>query len=441
MMDTSRKVLVLTRNAWNNNNCTGNTLSNFFNGWSQDCIANAFFRAESIDNPVCTKYFRVTEQELVRNIKNPSLGVGEAFTYHSVATSEVMRCVASDEDEKSSKVLYGFFARHRLTVALWVRDMLWAVGRWKNQCFDEFLKEFSPDIIYMPCYDSVYMHRILWYVAKKTHARIVLFTGDDTYTLKQFSLSPLFWINRFINRAVMRKSVAMSDTLFVISDKQKEEYDKIFRRNCVLLRKGGDFSAAFQPKAEWNHPLRIVYTGNIHSGRWKTIAKIVESLRRLNAEGSKIQMDIYTLSARNDAMVKALTCDGTSRIMPPASNEEIGEALHQADILLFVEPFELQEKLKWRLSFSTKIVDYLASSRAILAVGPRGLASMDYLQTNDAALCVNSPEAVEDMLKKVVEDQGMLLQYAEKAWKCGERNNDIACMREVFMNEIEKNED
>ena len=59
------KVLIITRNGWNSN-CTGNTLSNFFEGWPKEKIANAFFRAENIDNNVCTEYYKVTEYELVK---------------------------------------------------------------------------------------------------------------------------------------------------------------------------------------------------------------------------------------------------------------------------------------------------------------------------------------------------------------------------------------
>lgn len=424
------KVLVMTRNAWNDNNCTGNTLSNFFAGWPKSRIANAFFRAEKIDNSVCERYYRVTEQELVRSVFHKSGFVGGKLTY--VPQTETKHVTDNEEDVAQSKNLYGFFSRHRWVLALWARDILWSLGAWKNTSFDEFLTEFAPDVIYMPCYDSVYMHRILWYVKKKIGARIVLFTGDDTYTLKQFNLSPLFWINRFIDRRTMRKSVKAADTLFVISDLQKQEYDRIFKRDCVILRKGGNFDVAFSPKASYEKPLRLVYTGNIHSGRWKTLALLASAIREINADAPKLQMDIYTLSARDDTIIQALNIEGCSRIMPPATNEEISQALQDADVLVFVEPFELKEKLKWRLSFSTKIVDYLASSRAVLAIGPKGLSSMDYLQRNDAAICINDRAKIKEHLEALVENPELAHEFAQKAWDCGKKNNSIEKTRDLL---------
>ena len=431
------KVLVLTRNAWNNSNCTGNTLSNFFANWPKERIANAFFRSESIGNSVCECYYRVTEQDLIRSIKSKKHQPGSVIDYDCEEVYQKDAVPESvDFDVAQSKKVYNFFGKHRFIIALWMRDLLWSLGKWDNSKFDDFLRDFHPQVIYMPCYDSVYMHRILWYVKEKTGAGIVLFTGDDTYTFKQFNLSPIYWINRLVDRATMRKSVQLADALFVISDKQKAEYDKIFGRECVLLRKGGDFSKGFLPKPHIDHPVKLVYTGNIHAGRWKTLAELVNVIKRLNKHEQRIELDIYTLSPRTNEIMTKLNVDGCSRLMPPATDREIKNAIESSDALIFVEPFQLKEKLKWRLSFSTKIVDYLAASRAIIAIGPRGLASMDYLFSNDAAICINRKEQMFDCIKDIIEHPDILFKYAENAWKCGSKNNDISGTQEILLSAL-----
>lgn len=420
-------VLILTRNAWNDGNCSGNTLSNFFGDWPKDRLANAFFRAENIENDVCQTYFCVTEQDIIKSILGKNKSVGRVVSYQNKTLADIS--VLAECDIVQSKNIYGFFAHHRWTVALWLRDFLWGIGRWKNDSFDDFLYNFKPEVIFMPCYDSVYMHRILWYVRKKTNARIVLFTGDDTYTLHQVSYSPLYWINRFINRHTMKKSVDMADTLFVISDLQKQEYDKIFKRDCVILRKGRDFNDLCQPKEIPNHPIRLVYTGNIHAGRWKTLAYLAQAVKKINANGQKMILDIYSLSAKSEKIISALNIDGASKTMPPASNVEIHEALSDADILVFVEPFDKKERLKWRLSFSTKIVDYLASSRPILAIGPKDLSSMNYLMQNDAAFCITDVDNLKEQLLRIVNNTNLLHEYVIKAWNCGKQNNSSEQVR------------
>ncbi len=422
------KVLIITRNGWNSN-CTGNTLSNFFEGWPKEKIANAFFRAENIDNNVCTEYYKVTEYELVKKFfckKN----IGKHIKDYKVEENVVS--ASEIDDTNITKSYYSFFSKHRWNAVIWLRDILWGFNGWKNKKYDDFLEDFSPDVIYMPCYDSVYMHRILRYTAKKTGARVVMFTGDDTYTLKQFSLSPLFWMNRFINRYTMRKSLKITETLFVISELQKTEYDKIFKRDCVILRKGGNFNLDFSPKDDYKLPIKLVYTGNIHLGRWKTLAKLVDAIKEINSDGKKLEIDIYSLSSKSNKMIQALNVDGCSKLMPPATDLEIKQALEDADILVFVEPFELKERLKWRLSFSTKIVDYLSSSRAILAIGPENLSSMDFLKRNDAAFCVNSCSELKSKLEYILNTSGIIDDYAKKAWKCGNKNNRIEDTKETL---------
>lgn len=424
------KVLVITRNAWNNGNCTGNTLSNFFDGWPDDKIANAYFRSEPISNNVCKNYFKITEQDLLRSLRCRTYIPGNHIMIADYNTEESKEEI---QDISNSKKIYSFFSHHRWTLAIWARDLLWFCTKWGNTKFVDFLQNYSPDVLYMPCYDSVYMHRILWFVKSITNARIVLFTGDDTYTLKQFSLSPLYWINRFINRFTMRKSVKLSDTLFVISDLQKKEYDKIFRIDCKILRKGGKFKSEIEPKNNVTTPIKMVYTGNIHAGRWKTLAVMVNALEKINKIDKLVDFDIYTLSHKTDEMIKALDKNGTSRLMPPASEKTIMEAIKNADVLVFVEPFTLRERLKWRLSFSTKIVDYLASSRAIVAIGPEGLSSMDYLKSNDAAYCITNRNEIEEKLEYLIKNPSLISQYAEKSWKCGSSNNRIEDTKKVLM--------
>ena len=283
------KVLVLTRNAWNVNNCTGNTLSNFFKNYPENKIFNAFYREEKINNSVCRKYFNVSEKDLINCFFKKNV-IGRVIETQNFPKEYSLE---QSKKNKGSFSFYSFFARHRWTIMLWLRDLLWGFNGWQNKKYNDFLNDIKPDVIYMPCYDSVYMHKILWYTAKKTGAKIILFTGDDTYTLKQFNLSPLWWINRFIYRVVMRKSVKMADTFFVISELQKKEYEKIFNRDCALLRKGGNFNNGFSPKKEIGDPIKLVYTGNIHSGRWKTLAQMAEAIQKINKNGKKVERRFF----------------------------------------------------------------------------------------------------------------------------------------------------
>ena len=71
---------------------------------------------------------------------------------------------------------------------------------------------------------------------------------------------------------------------------------------------------------------------------------------------------------------------------------------NEADILLHVESFNEKMKKYTRLSISTKIPEYLASKRLIIAIGPVDIASIEYLKDNKAALILDNN--IEENTKK-----------------------------------------
>ena len=65
------KILVITRNAWDDTNAIGNTVSNFFEHFDNCEFANIYFRASSPNNKICKRYYRTTEFEVLRNWFSP----------------------------------------------------------------------------------------------------------------------------------------------------------------------------------------------------------------------------------------------------------------------------------------------------------------------------------------------------------------------------------
>lgn len=224
-------LLLITRNAWSNDISTGNTMSNFFSSWKYP-IANIYCRDEKIQNDICKKYFRITERELVRLFFNPK-SIGTKIFYDLSEETSLERNVNISREKKK----YDFFRNHRLQVFLWGRELIWKSGKWKNSKLDEFLEEISPNIILMPLYDCLYMYDILFYVYKRTKAKIVIYTGDDMYTFRQLSLSPLNWLDMIFRRKKIRKAIDLSSMRFCLSEKQSLEYSKIFGKKFLNIPK------------------------------------------------------------------------------------------------------------------------------------------------------------------------------------------------------------
>ena len=141
-----------------------------------------------------------------------------------------------------------------------------------------------------------------------------------------------------------------------------------------------------------NGTKNMKYMGNNRKGRWKVLAKIAQAITRINIESPKaFFMDVYTLSPVDDKISGLLNIDGVSKLNKPVPNEQVLATQRSADILIHVEPTNRADKSFFRLSFSTKLVDYFYCGRCIMAFGGN-TASMDYLKSKDAAIVEENME-------------------------------------------------
>ena len=410
------KILVLTRGCWDKNNNTGNTMDNFFSNFEAAEIHNLYFRSELPKNNPCKSVFQISEQQLIKNILKRT-PCGKDVTGKTECANET----------NSEAKMYNTAKKRKWAILNFVREAIWMLGKWKNEKLDGYLEKVNPDIVFMPVYNCWYPHKVLRYIKKKTNAKIVLFHADDNYTLKQFSLSPLYWLYRFTLRKWVRKSEKISSLSYAISQIQCDEYSKAFKKEIKILYKGYNFDIAPE-RRELNKPLKMVFTGNISAGRYKSLSLIGQAIKKINgnnAENDKrIELDIYTTTPITKKMKKMLFVDGIN-MKGSVSGDKVADIQKEADILVHAESFDLKNKMLVRQSFSTKIVDYLNNGKCIFAIGPECIASMEYLRKNDAAVIVDNKKNIENQLLKVIDNPEMIFHYGEKAWKCGSENHRI----------------
>lgn len=420
------KILVITASAWRDDSNLGNTLTNFFAGYSKEKIAHLYCRTDIPSNSICNRYYRIPESDVIRSTVKRQLQIGG-----ELSSSTLMEHVDGNAI-LSERTRYKFLRRNRLFMLLLLRELLWCTSKWKNNNLLQFLSDFKPDILYINFPKVHYVYNVYSYIHKYTNAKVIAFSDDDDYTLKQFFLSPGYWINRILLRKKIRAIVNKADLLYCISELQKAEYERIFKREFKILRKGSEFKEFKHKKLELNSPIRLVYTGNIYSGRWQTLARIGRVLKELNKDGIKAQLFIYTQNAVSGKMCKALGVADSVFLMGGIPFNKVREVLLDADIVVHVEAFGHKDRLETRLSFSTKLVDYFESGRCIFAVGWKDAASIDYLIQNDAAVVATSTGEMESKLKELISNHQLIMDYGQKAWNCGERNHQIDTIKKQF---------
>jgi hypothetical protein len=239
-----------------------------------------------------------------------------------------------------------------------------------------------------------------------------IYLVNDNASLKQFRLSPSFWINRLITRKWIRRHLSRCELVYTMTQMQKQEYEAEFGCRMKILCK----SAEFEPRSrETGDPIRLIYGGGLYLNRWKILAKIRDVLEELNQNGVRAQLHIYSGSKLSPGRTKLLHDEKNAFLHQAIGYGELMERYRHADIAIHAEAFDLKNRLITRLSFSTKIIDCMSSGCAILAVGPEGQAGLSYLRENDAAVCVSDTKALHGAIAELVEHREKIVIYARKA--------------------------
>ncbi len=417
------RILVISRSAWRNDNSTGNTLTDFFSDMPDAEIYSLCMREQPPQNGIAKRNFFISEKQMMKRLIGKPTVIGAENTFETV-------------DDGSEKALYEAAKKHPSYLLYAAREVLWSIGGWKNDNLKRYIDEINPDVIFFPTFGCYYPHKLLQHLHTLTNARILLFHADDHYTLRQFSLSPIYWMYRFGLRKWMRRTARMADVQYCISDVQKEDYDKAFDCECKVLTKFADFGDTPPLKAKYNKPLQLVFTGNININRWRSLAMLASVLQRINARGIKAQLRIYTATPLTRTMKKALDIADTSFLMGCVSSDEIPRIQRDADILVHAEATDLKNRLTVRQSFSTKLVDYLKAARPIVAVGPGDIASIRHLRDHACAITADNEQELFEKLSAVIEDETALQTLAENAYRCGRSKHDKRHMLRMLREDL-----
>lgn len=419
-------VLTISNTPWSDDNSFGNSFSNIFAGIPNLKFANIYCRPGVPHNQLDMIYFQITEKSLLRNLKNKNCPSGKVIEPEKESSVEVEALSGFEQGRKM-----------RWQIMFWARDLIWKLGRWCSPDLKKFIDDFQPDIIFQPVYYSSYITEIALFAKRYTGKPMLGYISDDCYTLHQFSLSPLYWIDRLHKRKKVKAVIEQCEVLYVISDIQKQEYEKLFTPPCKILTKCADFS---QEAPEWTPPkdgIKMMFAGNIGTGRWQSLALISNAVERLTQEGHKIQFEIYTPTPLTEKMKTALHKQGTT-LHKPVPYDEILKLQKETDILVHAEGLSLKSRMQVHQSFSTKLVDFFAMGKCIFAIGTEDEASIAHLMANDAAVTAGSKEEAYQKLKELCANPEMMHRYGVNAYECGRKHHDRAYMQTMVAEDLTK---
>lgn len=403
------KILILSKEAWRDEQNGGNILSNMFKGFDAE-FAQIYCNECLPNNVICRRYYQVTDKGMVKSILGKSRA-GRRIVYDKPPENKT----ATSESFSGGK-------RWLKSLMPIMRELAWWMGRWDEKEMLEFVREFDPDIFFAPCYGNHYMHRLTRLIHRETGVNVISYISDDHYGNRQLRFEPWFWINHLLLRRHTREIFKHYSLVYTMTEEQKSQCEKDFGAKMKILCKAGEFDGRNE-KETVNKPVRIVYAGGIYLNRWKTLKALADAIGRIDDSGKSFRLDIYTNNSLTPEITAALNRDGFSAVHSVVSSEELKKIYLSSDIALHCESFDLVNRLKVRLSFSTKIVDCLDSGCAVMAVCDPKQAGYAYLNRNDAAICISDSKSIEPTLVHLLERPDEIIEYQHKAFRLGRRNH------------------
>ena len=427
MNKTPPKILVSSVDPWSDM-VGSDTLTSLLEQFDNSVIASINIRAKKSDSKVAGKYFHVIEDRVIKSILSPSVITGESYFPERSST------LLNDDEEREDKRYGKKYLWNRWILVL-VREVLWKLGHWRSKELDSFIDNFSPDVLFFTIESYIHFNRINLYIIKKFHPkRVIGYMWDDNFTYKQYPYNPLYILHRMWLRRGVCRLIKHCDNVFAITPKMKRELDASFHIESVLLTK--PIKMVLDPVSLVFHkPIKLLYTGKLVIGRDKTIADIVDAIRVVNKNSQRVILDVYSGTTLTPQMHSRINVPGACNLKGFISQKEVLDEQKKADVLLFVESLSKKD-MSARLSFSTKITDYLSVGKCIWAVGNKDLAPIDYFKEEDAAIVSCTKEDILIQLKAIVDNGDAIPTYARKARECGIKNHNQQNIQTCFKKAI-----
>ncbi len=418
------KVLVVDVNAWRED-AASNTLMEIFRSWDRERLALVYTSSELPNTSACDRFFQIGENQILRSVYKPGMKVGRKVE------NTPSKNDADAQAERDLRTKAHRSGRKWMRLA---REVVWKLGHWKTAALDQFVSEFEPDVLFIPIFAYAYMGRIEEHIIKMTGKPTVCYLADDNYSYDACR-DVLDYVMRSWNRKYVRSLATGCKEMFVIVDKEKEDTDNRFGTDSVILTKSIDFTGKCFREKEIKMPLKFVYTGSLLIGRGETLSVVADAINKVNNDAGEMKAELYVYSQTAPANeVLNHINNGSAHFCGSVPHQKILGILQDADVVIFAEAMHGKEANIAKLSFSTKITDYLSTGKCILAIGKEDIAPIDYFRRNDAALIASCDEDILEQVCKILASPAIINQMGKAAFVCAVKNHEKGAVTERFIN-------
>lgn len=421
------KVLIVSRGVWDDEGVSS-TLSNIFQNYDCEKLAQIYIETKKPNTKLCRNFFQISEFSLIKKLYKWRTQTGRRVDAEYVADTNTARKEALTME---------YVRGHRSFTYTVLRDLLWHLDGWKSKELRAFIKEEDPDVVWLTGSPLILMNRLSQYVVRLSGKPYCIYEMDDVYSYKNTASHPFKFLYRYCLRRRVKKLLQGAAQVFVISPKMKREFDSLFGIDSIVLTKGIDYTDRLFRGVTRSVPVNMVYAGNLIYGRLSTMEKLASALDEINKQSCRLVLTIYTGTPIPSVIREKMTKNGSVTFHDTVPYSQVSEIIRQSEVVLFVESFDEKTKNIARLSFSTKLTDYLAGGKCMLAIGPGDIAPMEYLVDNDAAITITNEHETIEKLEYLL-SPGVIEHYSRKAYNCGKKNHDKGMLDRIVFGKLEE---
>jgi len=412
----------------------GITLINLFKNWNPENIAIVTDRIyETSFNSGCKKFYRLGHLEfkipfpfnIINNIPTSGEFKVQEQTYNTrlvqPSKNKVQRIKFSVEKTYYKLlILLGIYnASNKLVVS---EQLL------------EWIKEFSPDIIYSQPFkysDMVFAKEL----KEQTGIPIAIHLMDDSVSfLNKPNLLYFYWRKKIRNTFI--RLVESADIHLSISQAMSAEYHRRYNKTFIPFRNPIEINTWIPYiKTNWSlkEEVNIIYTGRLAIPNINALYTFCEVINDLNIAGNRIKLEIYSIDINLEfvSKIKDYKSVFVHKSVPFA---QIPSLISKFDVAFLPIDFT-QKGVKYaRYSISTKTSEYMISGVPILLFAPEQVALTEYAKKNECMYAVskNDKNNLAEALLILLNDEKLRESLATKAIDVAKSDSDAIAVRRKF---------
>lgn len=370
------RVLIVSAAPLSVSSATGITLQNLFSGWPKERLAQIYDDASEPDSSICGSYRRFSSGDMpvVRMAK------GALQRFRSGKSKMVEAAKAPGAVMPSGSVSYGLLSACGDIAPFSLPRAL-----------SDWVADFKPDVIYSVL-GSVRMMNLVLKLNEQVSKPIVAHFMDD-WPSTAYSSSPKLALPRLVLNAKLKAVLERSPYRMTICEDMAAEFSDRYGGQFKSFMNCVEIPAELPASCEsTNNEVRFGFVGGLHLNRWRSLRSIVAAMQELKDQGVEVVLDIFAPEKDLQSYGPLFSNFSVIGEMSTLRACEVNEKLRQFDVLVHVESFLNEDSLYTRLSVSTKIPQYMASARPMLAFGPADVSSIRYVERTGAGLAVGGED-------------------------------------------------